>query len=318
MNPKERLGLWQGFISVFLISLSAIAAKVLLHTVSAESLVLVREILSVIVIFMIFGLSAEFKKIAKFKPKTHFILTISSILTGAVMPLLFLKGLSLTPASDTALISSMSGIVAGILSSIFLKDKLSLEKIVGALFMFLGVTIIATHNFQNGLTITTGYYFLFGSILAGAISTILFKKYLIHVSTDIIVGLRNIWGVFILLGIIPFWLPFDYDFRMIFSDQKTILIFVSYAIFTLMVANFLWYKSLEKIKVSSSSVLVFLKPLLGVILAYFILQEKIADFHLWGGLMIIVGLALSILHHKKHGSLEIRAKIHKLFHHFYF
>ncbi len=319
MNPRERLGLWQGFLSVFLISLSAIAAKILLKTIPAETLVLVREILSVLVVFMIFGLFVEFKKFAKFKKKTHLFLIISSILSGGIMPFLFLKGLSLTPASDTALISSMGGILAGILSAIFIKnDKISREKILGALFMFLGVTIIATRNFQNGLNIGLGYYFLFGSILSGAISTILFKKFLTHLSTDIIVLSRNFWGIVILLGVFPFLIDIDCNLQDINFDQKTILIFISYAIFTLMVANFLWYKALEKIKVSSSSILTFLKPLLGVILAHFILQEKIAGFHLVGGVLILTGLIFSMQHHKKYSSPDIRERIHKLFHHFYF
>ncbi len=318
MNTRERFGLFQGFLSIILISLSAIAAKVLLKDISAETLILVREILSVLVVFMIFGLSVEFKKIIKFKKKTHLVLIISSILSGAFMPLLFLKGLTITPVSDTALISSMNGIFAGILSSIFLKDKISLEKILGAGFMFLGVSIIATHGFALGLKIGTGYYFLFGSIFSGAVSTILFKKYLTHLSTDIIVLSRNFWGILFLIGIFPFIVPLDYDLQEIKLDSKTILIFISYAIFTLMVANFLWYKSLEKIKVSTSSLLIFLRPLIGVILAYFILREKIYSFHFWGGISIIIGLIFLMIHRKKHYSLEFRGKIHKLFLHFHF
>jgi drug/metabolite transporter (DMT)-like permease len=318
MTKIERLGLFQGLLSVFLISLSSIAAKILLKDIPSESLIIIREILSVLVIFMIFGLSVEFKKIAKFKKHTLIILVISSILSGAITPFLFLKGLAITPASDTALISSMSGIVAGIMSSIFLKDKISLEKILGACFMFLGVTIIATHNFQNGLGVSFGYYLLFGSILSGAVATILFKKFLTHLSTDIIVLSRNILGIILLLGIFPFLIPIDYDFQSIKFNQKTILIFVSYAIFTLMIADFLWYKALGKIKISSSSILIFLKPLLGVILAYFILSEKIAGFHFLGGSLIIAGLIMSMFHHKKYSKSEIREKIHQLFHHFHF
>ncbi len=318
MTPREKLGFLQGLLSVFLISLSAIAAKVLLQTISPTSLILIREILSVLVILMIFGLSIELKKILKFKQKTHLVLFISSILSGALMPFWFLKGLSITPASDTALISSMSGIVAGVLSSIFLKDKISLEKIIGTVLMFVGVSIIATHNFQNGLVISHGYYYLFASVLAGAVSTILFKKHLTHLSTDITVLSRNFWGIIFLIGILPFLTTMDFNFKEIQFDQKTVLILISYAIFTLLIANFLWYKSLEKIKVSSSSILIFLKPLLGVILAYFILNEKIAKFHFLGGIFIIGGLIFSMLHHKKYGQQELREKLHKLLPHFHF
>ena len=304
MTERERLGMFQGLFSVILLGLAATSSKFLLDYISSELLVLVGEILSIATIFLLFGIAPELKKILKFKKKTLIALFFTSILTGAIIPFSFMKGLSLTNATDAVMIASMSGIVTGIFASIFLKDKMSAEKIAGILFMFLGISIISTKGFANGMDFNTGYYFLFGSILAVSTSTIIFKKFLTHVSTDITVLSRNLWGIILMLLVFPMFLKLDYNIDVIWNDQELLLILVGYAIFILLTAHFLWYKSLEKIKASMSSLLIFLKPLFGVIFAVLILKEDFDKFHLIGGILIIIGLIFSMFHRKKYTKID--------------
>lgn len=303
MNYREKLGLLQGFTSVILFSLSFVVAKILLEHISPESLVLLREIVSVIVVVMLFGFTPELKKILKFKTKTKIFLILFSILSGALTPFLFLKGLSMTAATDTILINSMGGIMTGVLATIFLKDKISLEKILGTIFMFAGVIIISTHGFSNGLNISLGYFFIFGSVLSSSSANIFFKKFLVPISTDIVVLSRNFWGIICMLLIFPFFVDLNYEVSAILNDTNLLTIFIAYAIFILLTAQFLWYKSLEKIKASISSTLIFLNPFFGVIFAVLILKEDFTGFHLIGGSLIIIGLIFSIYHRKKHGPL---------------
>lgn len=310
MSERERLGLFQGLFSVILLSLASTSAKFLLNYISPELLVLLGEGLSILTIFLLFGLAPELKKILKFKKKTLLALFFTSILTGAIIPFSFMKGLSLTTATDAVMIASMSGIVTGIFATIFLKEKISWAKIAGILFMFLGVSIIATKGFSNLLNFNSGYYFLFGSILGVSISTIIFKKFLTHISTDVTVLSRNFWGIILMVLIFPFFLNLNYEMNVIWNDQKLLLILIGYAVFVLLTAHFLWYKSLEKIKASVSSLLIFLKPLFGVIFAVLILKEDFDQFHLIGGVLIIIGLIFSIYHRKKHGLIDDHYKKH--------
>lgn len=310
MTERERLGIFQGLFSVILLGLAATSSKFLLDYLSPELLVLVGEVLSILTIFLLFGLAPELKKVLKFKKKTLIALFFTSILTGAIVPFSFMKGLSLTSATDAVMIASMSGIVTGIFASIFLKDKISIEKVAGILFMFLGVSIIATKGFSSGLNFNSGYYFLFGGILGVSTSTIIFKKFLTHVSTDVTVLSRNLWGIILMVLIFPMFLNLDFNMDKILNDQKLLLILVGYAVFILLTAHFLWYKSLEKIKTSVSSLLVFLKPLFGVIFAVLILKEDFDKFHVIGGMLIIIGLIFSMFHRKKHGQIEEQHKKH--------
>jgi drug/metabolite transporter (DMT)-like permease len=300
MKPRERLGLFQGIFSVILLSLASVSSKFLLDYISPELLILLQECMAVITILLLFGLSLEIKKVLKFKKKTITVLIIFSLLTGALAPFLMLKGLLITTATDAILIASMTGVVTGVLASIFLKDKISVEKILGIIFMFTGVIIIATKGLENGLNVGTGYYFLLGGVLSISIATILFKKFLIHISTDIIVLSRNFGGILCMLLLIPFFVKVNYEIDVIFKETELMLILISYAIFILLTADFLWYKSLEKIKVSTSALLVFLKPLFGVIFAIIILKEVFDKFHVIGGALIIIGLLFSTIHHEEH------------------
>lgn len=304
MTDRERLGLFQGIFSVILLALASTSAKFLLEYISPELLVLLGEGLSIVTIFLLFGLAPEFKKIFKFKKKTLIALFCSSVLTGALIPFFFMKGLLMTTATDAVMIASMSGIVTGIFASIFLKEKISLEKILGTIFMFSGVAIIATKGFDNGIHFGPGYYFLFASILAVSVATIIFKKFLTHISTDIAVLSRNFWGVLLMLFIFPLFLDLDFSFDAILNDQKLLLIIIGYGVFILLTAHLFWYKSLEKIKASMSSLLIFLKPLFGVIFAVLILKEGFDRFHLIGGILIVTGLIFSMYHRKKHEQID--------------
>ena len=77
-------------------------------------------------------------------------------------------------------------------------------------------------------------------------------------------------------------------------------LFVYLGIFNSVIAYLCWNTALNKIGDVKTGVIYYLMPIFGGLEAYFILGEKFYISQLSGGILIIIGIALTTLHkHKK-------------------
>lgn len=296
---KYTKGVITSLLSVISLASYSILAKILLENMTAESLAGFAQLFSAITVLLFFGFFPELKKIHRLPKKDLFCLFIIAFLAAVLAPLLFFTGLKQTTATNSIILCRSEAVFVVIISFIWLKERLSKSQILGIILMTLGVALIVTQNFSVNLAANKGDLLILASALVWSGDACIFKKYLNHINPELVVLVRNTVGAFFLFLVIPFIFHIKHDFSVILNKE----IFVPLVIFSLFVIVFgqlMWYKTLELIPATIASAISLLAPLIGIILAVIVLGETLLFHHLTGGIVILIGLTLTVINHQKH------------------
>jgi len=93
------------------------------------------------------------------------------------------------------------------------------------------------------------------------------------------------------------------------------MLLFGFAIFTIILAQFLWYKALDMVEASKLSSLAMMGPLFGITMAVMFLGEEISSYHIYGFILVLIGLAITMHHEQKHEHHEKHLRIKHFFHH---
>ncbi len=316
MNTKNKIfGSIIAIASVFFFSTYTIFGTILLQNLYAETLIALSAVLSVFLIFLIYGFLPELKELHTLSRKTIGLLFFISFLSAVFAPLLFLKGLQDTMATNAMIIGKIEPVLVGIISVLWLHEKFSKYQIIGSILMIFGVFFVATQGFSIGFSLETpGDIFIMAGGLFGAISTTIFKKYLHNIRPEIVVLMRNAVGGFFLLFLFPLFFDFTHSTEKIFTQEILIPLF-GFALFTILLAQIFWYKSLDCIEASKLSTFSMLGPIFGIIMAILILEEEIYTYHIIGFLFVLFGLSITLYHEQKDLHHEKHMRMKHFFHH---
>ncbi len=298
---------------MFFLSTYSIFGKILLSNFTPKILIVFSQATSTIILLFFLGFFPEAKRIYRLPKKDLFILIIVAILSAVIFPLLVLKGLKITSATNFIIIGRLEPVLAGVISFLWLKEKTSLHQILGVIFMMFGIFFIVTKGDFSTPNLDAGSLFIMGGATAGAFSTNIFKKYLSHILPELVVLLRNLVGAIVLFAVISFLFSTKYDTTLLFEKQVLIPLLL-FAVFTMIFAQFFWYKALELIPAHTAASLALSPIFFGVILAIIILKEEIYSYHLLGGAFVIVGLIFTIFHQKEHPKHHLLEKVKHWFH----
>lgn len=212
-----------------------------------------------------------------------------NILFGLINPFVFyivlFRSYELLPAQEALLLNFTWPIVVSVFSVIFLKQKLSYRTILGLIFAFIGVIIIATRGdilslkFQNKLGVTLAL----GSTLIWA--------------TFWIINLKDKRDPAIkLLGAFLSGTFFTSIYILLFDsfvvNSNTALIGAAYTgLFEMGITFFLWLKGLElSNNKSKTATLAYLAPILSLFLITLVLGEQLMLSSLLGFVFIMGGI----------------------------
>ncbi|MBN2087179.1 DMT family transporter [Candidatus Peregrinibacteria bacterium] len=296
---KTTFGLFAALVSTIFISSYSTFSKILLEHFSTYSLAAIAQIFSVITLMLFFGAWSELKDLGKLKRKEMIALIFVGILSAVIQPLFLFNGLLKTSAINGVLISRTQMVIVGIISAIWLKERVGVKQIWGTIIMFGGAYFIATKGLTEQINIAGGDILLLGAAFFGALSTNVFKRYLTNISPQLTVFFRNLTGAILNLTLVPFVFGFEHNFSKVF-DFNTFLIVCAFTLLAIVGAQYLWYKAVEMIPATEASTMGMSSPLFGVLIAMFVLQETLYLHHMVGGLLIVIGLILATLHNQKH------------------
>jgi drug/metabolite transporter (DMT)-like permease len=316
-NKNSIFGMIIGMGSIFFFSTYTVFGKLLLDNLTPETLIALTSTLSAGLILFFYGFLPEIRELHKLPKKTFFLLIIISLLSAVIAPLLYLKGLQETLATNAIIVSKIEPVIVAIISIFWLQEKFSQYQTIGSILMFIGVFYVATQGFSLGFSLENkGDLFIIAAALAGASSTAIFKKYLHHIKPEIVVLMRNGVGGICMLIILPIVLDFSHSTEHIL-DQKIIILLFSFALFTIIAAQILWYKALDMINASTLSTFSMMGPVFGITMAIFLLHEGILSYHIIGFLTVVIGLCITLHHEKKnpHPHHKKHLKIKHFFHH---
>lgn len=209
---------------------------------------------------------------------------------------LFFCGLQFTSATNGSLIVATNPIITLLLAAVFLKEKISWQKALGIAISFIGVTFVITNG--NLFSILQAKYnlgdlLLMGAPLCWAIYSIIGKGIMQRYSPLACTTYACGFGTLMLL---PFSL-YELSQKGLFIFTQTSflgwLAIVYMAVFASVLGFVWWYKGVEKIGASKTSIFTNLVPVSAVVLASVLLGEKITGGDLVGAGLVISGVYLT-------------------------
>jgi len=194
-------------------------------------------------------------------------------------------------AGVASLIIATIPIFVLILSVVYLKEKLTIKKILGILISLFGVIIISLYGTANSkieITYITGAIGVIIAALMGAFYTIVGKKMLERYSGFSLTMYAMLFGS---VGLIPFYnnqlIP---QIRSLSIYAWGAIIFLG--LFSTITAYTFWYIALKEKDASVISTYLYATPILSTIISMIIINEQITYYFVLGGFLVIFGLIL--------------------------
>lgn len=204
----------------------------------------------------------------------------------------FLKGLSLTEASRASIIVAINPVITTVLAVFLFKEKLNLKQIIGVIIAFFGMLILVlkgdltSFNFKM---INPGDILILFAALSWSFYTLIGKKILGRATALETTTYSVLWGTVLLL---PFFINDNLSGLKFGNLDAWIGILVLSILAT--VLGFLWfYEGINTLGASKTVVFIYLVPVFGVIVGFFILNEPILLSSIIGGVITIFGVIVT-------------------------
>ena len=276
-------------------------AKIGVEHIHPFSFAFVRFFL-VSIFFVLFFKLSLFNLVLKLKE--NFSILFFMALTGILLyGIFFLFALKFAKASDVSLISGANPIITSIVAYIFLKEKTGILGVSGILVSFLGVAFIVSNGKINtvlNLSFNTGDLLMLIATTMWALYSVLTKKALLKLDIFEAVCLTSFIGS---LMFFPLALSFGHLQHFENYPLGGWLSILYMVFFSTIFAFSAWYKGIEQIGASRSSIFVNLVPVFGVLTSVILLKESIKLYEIIGGIFVILGV---ILTNRKTNAVRIR------------
>ena len=209
----------------------------------------------------------------------------------AINQLLFFKGLSLTHPINGALIMTTNPVLVLLLATIFLNEKISVNKIAGIVLALAGAAtlILFGKKFAADDTTVLGDTLIFINSLSFAIFIIIVKPMMVKYHAITITKWVFVFGSFMVL---PFgynefaaiaWHTFDYKIWLCVLFVVIGVTFVAYA---------LNIYALRELNASTVSAYIYLQPVFTTIIAWMVLKATPNLLHGVAAALIFIGVYL--------------------------
>ncbi len=265
--------------------LSFIATKITLDYLNPFELIAVRFLLAIPVLYIISRLK-DIKMNLKRGDLPIFLIS-SLILGGHFVIQAF--GLVYTSATNTAwLIATVPAFIA-ILSALFLKEKLTLKKILGIIVASAGVVLMVSRGDLGTIDWikSTGDWIILGSCISWATYTIITRPVTQRYHPMNMIIFFMITPALILAGYVLYNSPFS-RFTELPSHILILLLFLG--IFCLGLAHWFWLEGLSRKGATEVGVFLYLEPIVTTIAAVSIISEDFSIFAALGALLILFGV----------------------------
>lgn len=195
-----------------------------------------------------------------------------------------------TTALNMGLLAALMPLISILLASAFAGERLSRSRILGGILSLLGVVYLISHGdpvrlLVGGLHI--GDALMIVAIVANSFYGVLLRRWALPLPMW-----QQIWCQIAVATafLLPLWLLSDIS--PVTADNLPLILFA--AIPTSLLAPFCWMIAVRELGAARSALYINLLPLLVAALAWLLLGETLAFFHLVGGGMALVGVAIGM------------------------
>ncbi|WP_078547623.1 DMT family transporter [Litchfieldia alkalitelluris] len=266
--------------------LNVIATKILVTNFSPVTMTSFRIFTAGIVALLILLLMGKLKKISFLNIRYIFIASLFNVVGHHVFLSL---GLTKTTASNAGLILGLSPLISVILSTLILKNKLSIKKAIGVLTGFTGVCFVILNGGDSITSISMGDLFVFLSIATQGFSFVMIKKVTSKLDPTVMTAYMLIFGSLILYIISMIIEPSGLK-SMKNGTIGVWTIFFASAIFATGISHMIYNRAIQEIGVAEAAIFINLIPFFALLGSFFFLKETITVLQIFGFLFIVVGV----------------------------
>ena len=201
--------------------------------------------------------------------------------------------LNFTQVLNGVLMISTIPVLIIFFSSFFTNERIKFTQITGVAISLFGVLIIITKleiNKLLSLSLNRGDLWILVAMISWATYSIMVKEKKINLSPFALLETLIFIG---LLFLIPFYLYEIFSERYLLINIPVILTIGYVVLFAGIGAYIFWIGAIQLIGPSRSGIFLHLIPVFSSLMAIFLLGERLANFHIVGAALIILGIFLS-------------------------
>jgi drug/metabolite transporter (DMT)-like permease len=203
----------------------------------------------------------------------------------------YFTGLKQSTAGNASLIIALAPIATLILARIFLKERFTLFKVIGALVGLAGVVTIVTVGGEGSFGVTLGDVYLLGAMLTLSISLLFIRRLTESMSSYLITIYSTV------LGSVLMSLPAGGEALQggtMFSHSVGMwVLMIAAGIGAQGLAGFWWNKGVAEIGASKASMFMNIPPFIALVVAHFALGDPIHLTQIIGGVLVLGGVAIT-------------------------
>ncbi|MDQ3534276.1 MAG: DMT family transporter [Bacteroidota bacterium] len=262
-------------------------AKITLAQIDPMSFNGIRFLLAILFMWIILIFKGKWVAIRK---EDYISLVILGLAGNFIYQLFFIFGLDRTFSANAAVMLGTMPVWVSVLSHFFYDEKMNLKKVVGVSLAFMGVILILLGK-ADRITLSSetfvGDLLTLASALVFAYYTVLSKKLMIYYPPmQLTTVTMTIGGLALVLTGIPWMLELNFGS---ISWQAYGGVFYS-GILSIGVAFIIWSYGLKQVGATYTSTFQNLVPVLGLVLGFFILGEKLTLIQYIGAAVVIAGI----------------------------
>jgi drug/metabolite transporter (DMT)-like permease len=219
------------------------------------------------------------------------VIFLQSLAGNFLYSIFLLYGLKLTSAAESGIISGTVPAIVGVISFLFLRERLSWSKWLGIALVVMGMIVIneVGSGGEHGTGNWLGNLLIVGSAAGEALWTVLSKANSGKVAPLTIACLTSCFG-FLLFLPIALCQSIEFNFAAVSLAGWGVIIY--YGLVGTVAAYCLWYQGVAKVSAGTAGVFTGIAPVSAVVLSYIVLGEPFAWSHILGGLCVLLAIVL--------------------------
>ncbi|GAP67686.1 threonine/homoserine efflux transporter RhtA [Bacteroidales bacterium 6E] len=285
---RDLLPIGAALLAMIFWSFSFVWVKVAYQAYGPLTVVLLRLVISVVLLFSFMFIIRRLQFIAK-KDIGIF------VLLAFFEPFLYFMGESygLLYVSSTvaAVIVATIPLLAPISAYYFFKERLSLMNVIGLAISFLGVCLVILNDDLSFSASPLGVMLEVLAVIAAIAYSTVLRKLAFRYNTFTIISYQNLFGIIMFL---PFWLVFESrDFIATPFHREAFTSIILLSVFASSLAFIFFTYSVRNIGINRSNTFINLIPVFVAIFAWFVLGDKLSGQAATGIAIVIAGLFLA-------------------------
>ncbi len=268
--------------------MNVVFIKMLVQVFPAITMTSFRVFLAGVVAITVCVLIKQLRKFSKVEWKYILIATIFGV-TGHHFFLAW--GLTMTTASNAALILALLPLTTSILASFMLKDRLTKLRVTGIVFAFFGVASIILQSGESLTTMNSGDISIFIAMFVQAVSFIYIKKGTNTIDSRVMTAVMLVVGSSFLFVISLYIEPTGTQ-QMLAQAGWIWGIFLVSSIVATALGHFLFNAAIHRLGAGQTAVFNNFVPFFGLVFSALWLGEQITLLQLTGFVFIVMGVLL--------------------------